>query len=113
MTMAVEERTAAASRQAGELMRRPLALAGRARSEAEGIWDEAHRLARGTAPEERSTDGLHRDPLWGWYAGLGAMAAIGLIQWPMACVITAAHEIERHTHNQMVDELVEGISSGA
>ncbi len=48
-----------------------------------------------------------------WYAGIGAMAALEVIEWPIAVVISATHFIENHSHSRDVQELADGIESGA
>jgi hypothetical protein len=48
-----------------------------------------------------------------WYAGLGAMATIELIEWPVALLIAGTHFIGNHAHNRDVQELAEGIDAGA
>ncbi len=47
-----------------------------------------------------------------WYAGIGAMAALELIEWPIALVISATHFVESHSHSRDVQELADGIESG-
>jgi len=48
-----------------------------------------------------------------WYAGIGAMAAFELIEWPVALIIAGTHFIEHHAHSRDIQELAEGIESGA
>jgi hypothetical protein len=48
-----------------------------------------------------------------WYAGLGAMAAIGLIEWPVALVVGATHFVQNHSNDELADQLAEGVGSGA
>lgn len=52
-------------------------------------------------------------PALAWYAGIGAMAAMELIEWPIALVITGTHLIENHVHSRSIQELADGIESGA
>lgn len=52
-------------------------------------------------------------PALAWYAGIGAMTAMQLIEWPIAVVITGTHFIENHSHNRNIQELADGIESGA
>ena len=47
-----------------------------------------------------------------WYAGLGAMAMIGLIEWPVAVVLGATHYIQNHSNDQLADQLLGGIDAG-
>ncbi|GAC1317923.1 MAG: hypothetical protein NVSMB25_06470 [Thermoleophilaceae bacterium] len=56
---------------------------------------------------------LPEGPTLAWYAGIGAMVALELIEWPVALVIGTAHAIQRHTHNRDIQALAEGIESGS
>jgi len=47
-----------------------------------------------------------------WYGGIGAMAAINLIEWPVALVVAASHYIQDHSNDQLADELVGGADAG-
>lgn len=47
-----------------------------------------------------------------WYAGLGAMAMIGLIEWPVAVVVGATHYIQNHSNDQLADQVAGGIDAG-
>ena len=48
-----------------------------------------------------------------WYAGVGAMTALELIEWPIALLIAGTHFVENHVHNRDVQQLAEGIDAGA
>lgn len=48
-----------------------------------------------------------------WYAGLSAMAATGLLEWPLAAIVAAGHLVEENSRSQAVEELAEGVESGA
>lgn len=48
-----------------------------------------------------------------WYAGVGAMAAFELIEWPIALLIAGTHFVENHSHNRDVQQLAEGIDASA
>ena len=48
-----------------------------------------------------------------WYAGIGTMVAIDLIEWPVAALVAGTHFIESHTHNRDIQQLADGIGSGA
>jgi len=48
-----------------------------------------------------------------WYAGLGTMAAVEIIEWPVAVLIAGTHFIESHTRNRDIQQLADGIGSGA
>ncbi|MBV8160456.1 MAG: hypothetical protein JO265_05995 [Acidimicrobiia bacterium] len=52
-------------------------------------------------------------PKLAYYAGLGAMAALEFIEWPVALVIAAGHEVATRTRNPDVEEAAEGVESGA
>jgi len=47
-----------------------------------------------------------------WFAGLGAMAAFELIEWPLALIIGVTHVIETTSRDQMVEELAGGVEAG-
>jgi hypothetical protein len=42
-----------------------------------------------------------------WYAGLGVMAAIEIIEWPVALAIVGTHALATRVHNKAVEEGVE------
>lgn len=48
-----------------------------------------------------------------YYAGLGAMALLELIEWPVALLIAAGHTLAARSRNQALRELVQGVESGA
>lgn len=48
-----------------------------------------------------------------WYAGLGAMAATELVEWPVALLIAGTHFIENHVHDRDIQQLAEGVDAGA
>lgn len=48
-----------------------------------------------------------------WYAGIGMMAAVEMIEWPIAALVAGTHFIENHTHNRDLQQLADGIESGA
>ena len=52
-------------------------------------------------------------PALAWYAGMGAMAAAELVEWPVALLIAGTHFIENHSHSRDIEELADGISAGA
>ena len=52
-------------------------------------------------------------PKLAYYAGLGAMAAFEFIDWPVALVIAAGHEVATRTRNPEVQQAAEGTESGA
>jgi hypothetical protein len=48
-----------------------------------------------------------------WYAGVGAMAAAEIVEWPIAALVVGTHFIENNSHNRDIQELAEGITAGA
>jgi hypothetical protein len=48
-----------------------------------------------------------------WYAGIGAMAAAEVVEWPVALLVAGTHFIENNARNRDMQELADGISSGA
>src|SRR5215467_5123615 len=49
----------------------------------------------------------------GWYAGLTVMAAIEIIEWPLALMMMLGHEIAHRAHSQALRDFAEGVESGA
>jgi hypothetical protein len=47
-----------------------------------------------------------------YYIGLGAMAVLDVIEWPLALLIAAGHTVASQAHNKALRELAEGIESG-
>ncbi len=41
------------------------------------------------------------------------MAAVELIEWPVALLVAGTHFVENHSHSRDVQELAEGIESGS
>lgn len=48
-----------------------------------------------------------------WYVGVGVMAALEVVEWPVALVIAASHAIAQRSHRKTVANLAEGAESGA
>lgn len=48
-----------------------------------------------------------------WYAGIGAMALIDLIEWPIAALVAGTHFIEHHSRSKDIQDLCDGIDAGA
>jgi hypothetical protein len=48
-----------------------------------------------------------------WYGGLALMAALEIIDWPIAIVIAVGHEIAHRARTQALRELAEGVEAGA
>ena len=56
---------------------------------------------------------LPAPPKLAYYVGLAAMAAFEFIDWPVALVIAAGHEVASRTRNAEVQQAAEGVESGA
>ena len=65
-----------------------------------------------TLPVLHANVRLPAAPKLAYYAGLGAMAALEFIDWPVALVIAAGHEVASRTRNSQVQEAAEGVESG-
>ena len=48
-----------------------------------------------------------------WYAGIAAMGAAELIEWPLAAIVIAGHLIEENTRSSAVSGAAGGVESGA
>lgn len=48
-----------------------------------------------------------------WYAGLGAMAAFEVIDWPVALVVAASHALATRTQDPAVRQLGAGAEAGS
>ena len=78
------------------------------------------RRRRQTTTPRRSTAVSHSrgapqrpHPRLGWYAGLAVMAAIEVIEWPLAIMMMLGHEIAHRAHHQALRDFAEGIEAGA
>ena len=47
-----------------------------------------------------------------WYAGLGALVAFEVVDWPIAALLAAAHFIEHNARDDVVKQLCEGLDEG-
>jgi len=47
-----------------------------------------------------------------WYAGLGTMVALDVIEWPIAALLAASHFIEHNARRAIVKQLTEGLEEG-
>ena len=47
-----------------------------------------------------------------WYGGFALMAALEIIDWPIAIVIAVGHELARRARTEAVRERAEGIEAG-
>lgn len=66
-----------------------------------------------TLPLTNTRINLPDRPALAWYAGIGAMAAAELVEWPVALLIAGTHFIENHSHHRDIEELADGIDAGA
>jgi hypothetical protein len=64
-------------------------------------------VARSTASQHAARQRLL------WYVGLGLMAIIDVIDWPVAIVIAVGHEIAFRARTAAMRELAKGIEAGA
>jgi len=91
--------------------RLPVRLLGEIRDEAVGIARDAEVLARGESRPRQGRPAL-RPVSWGWFAGLGVVTALRVVQPEVAALLAVAHLVERNVHNQEIDEFVGGASEG-
>ena len=77
------------------------------------------RKRRVTATPRRSTSVQHSRraielsrPHLGWYAGLAVMAAIEMIEWPLAIMMILGHEIAHRARSDALRDFAEGIEAG-
>lgn len=61
----------------------------------------------------RSAPQLPHHPRIAWYAGLAVMAAIEVIEWPLAILMMLGHEISHRAHNEALRDFAEGVEAGA
>lgn len=47
-----------------------------------------------------------------WYAGLGALVALEVIEWPIAALLATSHFIEHNARYAIVKQLTEGLEEG-
>lgn len=48
-----------------------------------------------------------------YYAGIASMAALDLIDWPVALIVAAGHALATNRTNSALAEFAEGVESGA
>ena len=90
----------------------PVRFARQARHAVLSIEKDAEAVARGDGRQPaRGRSGL-TNVSWAWFAGLGVVGALRVVQPETALLLAVAHVIERHVHNQEVDELVGGLGEG-
>ena len=105
----------------GTVYRVPSSAVARTRTEVVTFWEEARSMSKSWGSSE-AADGIDPQIAEGqpsadkvylaWYAGLGVMGALRLIEWRLAAVIAAAHTVERYGHRQRLAEFIEGMDSG-
>ena len=52
-------------------------------------------------------------PRFGWYVGVAVMAAIEIIEWPLAIMMMLGHEIAHRAHSKALRDFAEGVEAGA
>jgi len=84
------------------------------------VETKRRRTRRRTATQRRKTSRprsrrvtQHPHPRLGWYAGLAVMAAIEIIEWPLAIVMMLGHEIAHRAHSQALRDFAAGVEAGA
>jgi hypothetical protein len=81
------------------------------REEVVSIAKEAEAVARRDGQRARDGSGLPKAS-WAWFAGLGVVAALRVVQPETALLLAVAHLVERHVHNQELDQFVAGLGEG-
>jgi len=78
------------------------------------------RRRRTTATQRRRASMAHSrgtarrpHPRIGWYAGLAVMAAVEVIEWPLAILMMLGHEIAHRAHAQALRDFAQGVEAGA
>jgi hypothetical protein len=51
-------------------------------------------------------------PRLAWYAGLALLAALEVVDWPVAIVMMLGHEIAHRAHSQALRNFAEGVEAG-
>jgi len=69
------------------------------------------RRGRSTPHSRGATRNPH--PRVGWYVGLAVLAAVEIIEWPLALMMMLGHEIAHRAHSQALRDFAEGIEAGA
>jgi hypothetical protein len=47
-----------------------------------------------------------------WYAGLGGLVVLEVVEWPIAALLAASHFIEHNARHAIVKQLTEGLEEG-
>ena len=74
--------------------------------------DRLRNPASVTVPLVDTTINLPDRAAVAWYAGLGVMAALELVEWPFALAVAGTHFLANHAQRRDVQELVEGLEAG-
>jgi hypothetical protein len=84
------------------------------------VETKRRRMRRRTATQRRNTSGPRSrratqrpHPRFGWYAGVAVMAAIEIIEWPLALMMMLGHEIAHRAHSEVLRDFAEGVEAGA
>jgi hypothetical protein len=93
---------------------------GRKTSAASVLETRSRRKRRATAARRRSTAVRPSraaaplpHPRLGWYVGVAVMAAIEIIEWPLAIMMMLGHEIAHRAHSKALRDFAEGVEAGA
>jgi hypothetical protein len=76
-----------------------------------GLTGQVH-IAKVLSEEVSHELGRLRSSL-AWYGGIGAMAAIGALEWPLAAVVVTGHLISENSRSPGVSGAAEGAQSAA
>jgi hypothetical protein len=68
---------------------------------------------RTSVRQSRPVPRLPRHSRLAWYAGLAVMAAVEVIEWPLALLMMLGHEIAHRAHSEALRDFAEGVESGA
>ncbi len=48
-----------------------------------------------------------------WYGAVGTMAAVGIVEWPLAAVVAAGHLVAENTRSPAAEGAAEGAESAS
>jgi hypothetical protein len=71
-----------------------------------GVRRQSAKPRRASIPEAHAPEQL------AWYAALAMMPLLEVIEWPVAVVIAAGHEISHRGRSRVLREFAEGIEAG-
>ena len=72
-----------------------------------------HRNRPASRPIRAAVQGHTANQRLTWYLGLGLMAFLELIDWPVAVVLAVSHELGHRARTRALRELAGGIEAGA